>query len=306
MAKEGLSAADAAALAAMSGSMQLFCGVTNQSQCLATVLPVSISWLACDMFFVEKRLSKFHLLTIALGLPLVYLTRSRSALLTSVVGACFIYGYCLRKINIRPQIRRKIKSAMYVFAAGVMLVVGVMEAKDQSISKWLRKTDDLAGDTRELGDAFTSSRQGLIDMSMADFRANPFFGKGFQVMEYMKYAFKKNDGLILSASIEKGVLPVMVLGETGIVGSIFFWLFIITFYATCARKKYYCCATLHTVFFATNMAESTYFSPGGAGGYMWVMCVGGGFVIDMIALYHRRMEAIVRQQQGERMMLVRG
>ena len=80
-------------------------------------------------------------------------------------------------------------------------------------------------------------------------------------MEYMKYAFKKNDGLILSASIEKGVLPVMVLGETGIVGSIFFWLFIFTFYATCARKKYYCCATLHTVFFATNMAESTYFSP---------------------------------------------
>ena len=297
---------DADAVAAlMDGGMQLFCGVTNQSQCLATMVPVSIAWIACDMFFIEKRLSKYHLLTIAAGLPLIYMTRSRSALLTSVVGACFIYGYCLRKVNLRPQIRRKVKSVMYLFAVVMVVAMGIMEVKDHSISKWIRKTDDLAGDQRGLGEAFTSSRQGLVENSMADFRANPLFGKGFQVAEYMQYVFKPNSGLILSASVEKGVLPVMVLGETGILGSFFFYVFIISFYVTCARKKYYCCATLHTVFLATNMAEATYFSPGGGGGYLWVICVGGGFVIDTVVLFHRRMEAILRQQQMMMMPTVR-
>lgn len=301
MVKEG--AAAGAELLAESTGMTLFCGMTNQSQCLAVMLPVTMSWLACDMFFVEKRLTKFHLLTIAVGLPLVYMTRSRSAFLTSVVAACLIYGYCLKKVNLRPSVRRKLKSAMMGLGVLVILGAGAMEVKSHAITRWLRKTEDVAGDRRGFGEAFTASRMGLVETSLADFRSNPLFGTGFQVMEYMKYAFKGEKGLILSAPIEKGVLPVMVLGETGIIGSLFFWIFIATFYAGCVKKRLYCCATLHTVFFVTNMAESTYFSPGGMGGYLWVMCVGGGFVIDTIALYHRRMEAIARQQEMAQMMM---
>lgn len=300
MGQEGISAS-AALLSAPTG-MTLFCGMTNQSQCLAVVLPVTMAWLACDMFFVEKRLTKFHMLTIAAGLPLVYMTRSRSGLLTSVVAATLIYGYCLKKVNLRQSIRRKLKSAMMGLGVLIILCAGVMEVKSHAITKWLRKTEDVAGDTRGFGEAVTESRMGLVESSMADFRSNPLFGTGFQVAEYMKYAFKDEKGLILSAPIEKGVLPVMVLGETGIIGSIFFWLFIVTFYVGCVKKRLYCCATLHTVFIVTNMAEATYFSPGGIGGYLWVMCVGGGFIIDTIVLHHRRLEAIARQQQIEWMM----
>lgn len=293
--QEGIDAAGAA-LSNFSGP-KLFGGITNQSQCLATVLPCSLAWLACDMFFIEKRLSTFHVLTIVAGLPLVYLTRSRSAMLTSVMAASFIYFYCINKVNIRLSIKRKIRAAMMLLGVLVVIAAGVMEARDQLISKWLRKSEDVAADERTLGEAFTSSRLGKVEENMADFRSSPVFGTGFQVTYDMKYAFAHHDGLILSAAIEKSILPLMVLGETGVVGSIFFWLFIIVFYVTCVKKRYYCCATLHTIFLVTNMAEATYFSPGGAGGYMWVLCVGGGFVIDMMALYHRRMEAIARQQQ---------
>ena len=298
---KGESEAVAAEVLAQAG-LKLFCGVTNQSQCLATVLPCSLAWLACDMFFVEKRISKFHVLTILAGLPLVYMTRSRSALLTSVMAASFLYFYCINKVNIRPSIKRKMRTAMMMFGVVVVMAAGVMEVRNQSISKWLRKSEDVAGDERTLGEAFTSSRMGKVDDNLADFKSSPIFGTGFQVTESMKYTFAHHDGLILSASLEKSILPLMVLGETGIVGSIFFWLFIITFYATCIKKRYYCCATLHTVFCVTNMAEATYFSPGGAGGYMWVLCVGGGFIIDMVSLYHRRMETIARQQQIEWML----
>lgn len=281
---------------AMTG-LKLFGGITNQSQCLATVLPCSLVWLACDMFFIEKRISRFHVLTILAGLPMIYMTRSRSAMLTSVMAASFLYFYCINKVNIRLSIKRKMRTAMTMLGVLVVIAAGVMEARNQSISKWLRKKEDVVSDERTLGEAFTASRMSKVEENMADFKSSPIFGTGFQVSVDMKYRFAHQDGLILSASLEKSILPLMVLGETGIVGSIFFWLFIITFYATCIKKRYYCCATLHTVFFVTNMAEATYFSPGGAGGYMWVLCVGGGFIIDMVSLYHRRMETIARQQQ---------
>ena len=73
----------------------------------------------------------------------------------------------------------------------------------------------------------------------------------------------------------------MVLGETGVVGGIVFALFVLMFYAGCKRKGYLCTSLLMTVFFVLNMAEASYFSPGGLGGVLWVVLVGGGFVIDM-------------------------
>ena len=298
--KEGVLAAESA-LRALAGP-KLFGGITNQSQCLATVLPCSLAWLTSDMFFVEKRISKFHVMTILCGLPMIYMTRSRSAMLTSVMAAVFLYFYCLNKVNIRQGVKRKMRSAMMLLGILVVIAASVMEVRNRSISKWLRKTEDVAGDEKSLGEAFTASRMGKIDSNLADFKSSPIFGTGFQVTYDMKYQFDHHDGLILSASLEKSILPLMVLGETGIVGGFVFLIFIISFYATCIKKRYYCCATLHTVFLVTNMAEATYFSPGGGGGYMWVLCVGGGFVIDMVALFHRRMEAIARQQQMEWMM----
>ena len=300
IAVEGMEAAEA--LLQEPSGMRLFAGITNHSQSLAVILPCSLAWLACDMFFIEKRLSPFHAWTILAGLPLIYMTRSRSAFLSLVVGVILVYFYCLKKVNIRRHIRARLRSAMLSAMFLGVVAAGVMEVRNQSISRWLRKTEDVSTDTRGFGEAFTSSRQGLVDLSMKDFRRNPLFGSGFQVTEEMQYTFQHHDGLILSASIEKGVLPVMILGETGILGAVAFVVFLVSFYATCVRKKYYCCATLHTIFLATNMAEATYFSPGGNGGYIWVLTVGGGFVIDMVVLYHRRMEKIAQQQQIEWMM----
>lgn len=37
-------------------------------------------------------------------------------------------------------------------------------------------------------------------------------------------------------------------------------------------------------------------------GLMWVLNVGGGFIIDTVVLYQRRLEAIAKQQQIEWMM----
>lgn len=294
--EEGMAAA-AQALRQMSG-MKLFAGVTNQSQCLAIVLPASLAWLACDMFFVERKMSRYHVMTILAGLPLVYMTRSRSAMLTTCVALFMMYFYCMGKVNLRPVYKARMRAAMNVAIFLIICAVGVMEARSQAITKWIRKADDLTVRAdQSAAEAFTSSRMSLVEQSMHDFRRNPLFGSGFQVSEDMKYHFRHHKGLILSASIEKGVLPVMVLGETGILGEIAFVLFLISFYAACKRKMLYCTATLFTVYLATNMAEATFFSPGGIGGILWVMCLGGGFVLDTVVLYRHRLARIAQEQQ---------
>lgn len=300
--EEGLEAANAAIRS--NTGVPLFAGLTNQSQCLATLLPCSMAWLVCDMFFVEKRISLFHMLTLTMGLPMIYMTRSRSAFLTSSVAVFIIYFYCLGKINIRMSVKRKIRSAMILAGIGIIILMAFLEVRNHSISKWLRKTEDVAGDARDFTEAFTASRQGAVESNLADFKVNPVFGTGFQVTYGMKYAFKGSKGMILSAPIEKSILPLMVLGETGVVGFAAFLIFLGTFYWTCVRKRYYCTLTLMTVFLTTNMAEATFFSPGGAGGALWVICVGGGFIIDTIVLYHRRLERIAREQQMMEMAMV--
>ena len=72
---------------------------------------------------------------------------------------------------------------------GVLLVVSALtiEIHSNSISKWIRKTDDVQHDQCSKTEAFTGSRQGLIEMCMDDFRRNPLFGMGFQVAIYMEW-----------------------------------------------------------------------------------------------------------------------
>jgi hypothetical protein len=51
----------------------------------------------------------------------------------------------------------------------------------------------------------------------------------------------------------------------------------------CGARRFLASSTCFIVLLATNMAEATFFSPGGGGGVFWMICVGGGFVIDMMA-----------------------
>ena len=275
----------------------LFGGVTNQAQCLAVVLPASLVWLACDMFFIERRVTLYHSLTVFAGLPLIYLTRSRAAMLTSGVAMVMMYFYCMKHINIRPALKNKMKSAMNGAVFLIIVACVVSEVRSNAITKWMRKRESYAEQGMNMQQSLTQSRMGQVEANMYDFKRNPLLGSGFQVSYDMKYTFKGHKGLILSASIEKGILPLMVLGETGVLGAIVFLLFLISFYAGCKKRQLYCTSTLMTVFLASNMAEATFFSPGGIGGILWVLCIGGGFVLDTGVIYRHRLARIAQEQQ---------
>lgn len=268
---------------------QLLCGITNQSQCLAPLSVVTICWVLCDMIFVERRISKLHIALLIAGMPLLYLTRSRCALLSIAVGMFLIYTYCFQIVAVSRQIKVQLRSIMFgLLAVAGILAVGA-EIKDQSITKWIRKTNDVEGDQRSLSESFTASRGGLVAENMFDFHQNPFLGKGFQVAYDFQYIYKPGE-IVLSAPIEKGVLPTMILGEGGILGAVCFAIFLAGFYGVCAMRRYAVTATLFSVLLVTNLAEATLFSTGGAGGIIWVMSIVGGFCIDMVTLTQKREE----------------
>lgn len=267
--------------AALDGEMFLFCGVTMQSQVLSPLLACTFAWLACDMLFIEERMRWPHAVLLVLSLPLMYKTRSRVALFTLIASLILVYFYLPRHISMRVQVKRWLGSVLLSFGVSLIIVVAVSEIHSDAISRWARKTNDVDLDRRSLSEAVTSSRQGLIDECMNDFRRNPMFGSGFQVSWFTSELAGSQKGFVFSSPIEKGVLPVMVLGETGIIGEIVFIVFLFSFFSAGAQRRLFMSITMMIVLLVTNLGEATFFSPGGLGGTLWIMCIVGGYALDM-------------------------
>lgn len=267
--------------AAEGGAMSLFCGVTMHSQTLSPMLACSLGWILCDLLFVEEEFRWPHAVLIALAVPLLYKTRSRVALLTLLSSLMLVYFYLPKHIRLRPIAKRWLGSMLMLFGVLLVVVAAVSEMHSGAMTRWLRKTEDVESDQRTLSEAFTASRQGLIEMCMDDFHRNPLFGSGFQVSWFTAEYARSQDGLILSSPIEKGILPIMILGETGIVGEIVFIAFLISFFTAGSNRRLYLSIAMMCLLLVTNLGEATFFSPGGAGGTLWIMCIVGGYALDM-------------------------
>lgn len=273
-----------AAIGATEGQMSLFNGLTMHSQMLAPVVSILATWVLCDMLLVAQKFSKLHIAILVVSPVLLYLSRSRGGFFTFVV-VIFLTGFvCLPRARISRQHRNHLVMAFIGIIVAMFIGGAVLEIKDNTFSKWLRKTEDVRGDTRSLGEAVTSSRMFLIENNMDDFYRNPFLGMGFQVTPYLREAYRSGMITWFSAPVEKGVTPVVVLGETGLLGGLVFLVFLVSFYATCIKRRYLALMNLFTCMFVANLADSTMFSPAGLGGFLWVVACVGGFGIDLIAI----------------------
>lgn len=275
-----------------SDGMNLFAGITFHSQTLGPMLACLFAFVLSDMLFVERRISIFHLFLLMPMPIMLFMTRSRTAFFAFSVGASMVLLYAARKIQLEAVLRAKVRQlAAY---AVVILVIGLIGAELSSnvVSRWLRKTDEVKTDQRNITTALTETRMGLYRQSLDEFRRNPIFGMGFQVNYESELLYGRKKGIVLSAPVEKGLLPMMVVGEGGIVGVIAFIAFLVSFYSSCAKRKYLVTSSLFTTYLATNFGEATFFSPGGGGGVEWMVCVLGGFVIDMLLVYRRQLESV--------------
>ena len=197
------------------GMTGLFTGITVHSQFLGPVAACSFAWLLCDMVIVERRFSPLHI-ALLLPIPLItYMTRSRLAFLVLTFSVAFIAFYCVPNAMVVSRVRIRFSNAM-LFIIVVMLGVAVAcEIRGGYISKWLRKTNDVASDARSLSVAVTGSRQSKIDECLHDFHQNTLFGKGFQVDRTTKNRFETGQVSVFSASIEKDFFHLWCWGKRG-------------------------------------------------------------------------------------------
>lgn len=260
------------------GGMYLFRGVTNHSQTLATLLTIAVSWTACDMLLVEHRVTKLHGATLIAALPLLYMTRSRVALLGVFTLMLLLVTYTIPKSRIPRVLRNGVRRATWGFGLLVLIGIIVLQLRDEGFSKWVRKTES-DHDNRALLEAVTESRMGLVEQNLYDFNRNRLLGSGFQVSQDVADLYLHSEGLLISAPIEKGVLPLMILGEGGVVGAIAFGAFLLMFYGSCSRNKYVATSTLFTVYLMLNMSEASFFSANG-GGTQWIVSIIGGYIVD--------------------------
>lgn len=262
------------------GSLVFFSGIFNHSQGFGILLPAIVAYIICDMLFVEQRMSVFHVCIILLSFVELYMTRARVGFVGVSVALFMIIKRPLEALNIRSTIHNKIKNTSYFILFLVIIAGAYFEWKDERISRWIYKMDNVeAIKEADTVNAITATRMGLFDYNMQDFRENRLLGKGYQVSRGMKE--KYGNRLVLTAPIEKGILPIMILGETGIVGALAFIIFLTSFYSTAIRRKLSVTVILFTIFLATNIAEANFFSSGGMGGVLWFFFAIAGYSLDL-------------------------
>ena len=277
--KEGFDIASANAAmreSAADGGMRLFAGITLHSQMLAPMLSLVFAFLLCDMLFVEHRMCKWHLVFIGMSVIFAYMTQSRTAFVAIIVTIVMCSLIVFNVINLPSRFIHRLKIMFVVLFVMVVIAGVVAEIKYNVISSWIYKGVDKEEDYLV---AMTASRMGAVEMMLDDFKRNPLIGCGFQVnQESARFA---DQTFVFSAPVEKGVTPLVVLSEGGIIGSIIFIGFLLSFYATFFKNKYYSTLVLFTTFLAVNLGEAILFSPGGVGGFLWGLALIGGLSLDL-------------------------
>ncbi len=298
IAREGLDAAKHVmeTQVARTGEAGYFCGILNHSQCLGPTVACIAGWLLCDMLFVEKRIMFVHILLFCLCPLELYKTASRTSLLAFFVAVMVIFLYSVPQLRISSQLKRRLR-LMIIAGLFVLTVSGIiLEYRNNGMTNWLNKSGNMPEQKNNnvTIERLTSSRQGVIAESFQDFIKSPILGMGFQVSKKHEI-LAKSKIIVLSVPVEKGFLPTMVLGETGILGAFAFLFFLFQFYHECIRREYLSMLALFTTMLASNLGEATFFSPGGLGGMEWLFAIVGGLIVDMTCQYSLKTPPVCKQ-----------
>ena len=252
----------------------LFMGITNHSQALGPMLGVMLTLVFGDLVFSFKRWEVLYVATLVVGAFLIVKTSSRTAMGTFIAGiAMMVWLFALAR-STNARWKAKVMSGIFLLGlVGGVAVLFIPSIRDRAMSFALKFNPNSA--QIEMGELtfanVTSSRQGLVDAAMANFKKKPFTGNGFQVSEEMQYQNRSGFLDYMSAPIEKGVWPTAVLEEGGVPGLLFFAGFLICCFCILVKRHAYIGAGTLWVFTVVNLGEFSFFSMSYTGGFQWAL-----------------------------------
>lgn len=252
----------------------LFMGVTNHSQALGPVLGVFLTVIFGDLVFAIKKYNLLYVLILLFGFFLVVKTSSRTSMAAFVAGLVVMTWLLNFARNVDMRRKGKVMAGMWLSITLIAFIVASVPSARKRVMEFALKryatgTEIVSSDLTY--ENIASSRQGLIDVAMENYKKKPFTGNGFQVSEDMQYEHRHGFWDYMSAPIEKGVWLSAVLEEGGFPGLIFFGGFLIACFFTLIRRCAYLGAGSLFVLSIINLGEFTFFSLSYAGGFEWFL-----------------------------------
>lgn len=244
-----------------------FQGIFNQPQVFGPTIAILFAWILTRMFG-EYRTSWYIIALSGISIFSILMSEARTAGL-AVVAALGLSAF-LVSIFSGQTIGRMLpglRSARIWMVLGMVLVGGVALAPriSDAVNHYITKSG--RSSAASLTEAFDRSRGGLSRAMLQNITEQPWTGIGFGIssdLVRMKIVRDPIFGLPTGASVEKGVAPLMILEEVGILGALFVSLWLLLLLRSAVHSGLGSLAVCLTALLL-NMGEATLFSPGGAG-----------------------------------------
>jgi len=254
---------------------QLFNGAFLHPNCHSLYASMFVLFMAIIYILGQYRSRWLAFPVIAVWLCFMVMSKSRTSMVATIIPTLVLIAYAG---SWRTRLGERLKSnvsrstiiAVAVASIVLLLVadIGTGGQIGKAVVKFVNKSH--AEDTAETLDKkqILSSRQALIDHSWNNFEQSPVYGIGFQVAKTAQFV---KMATLFSAPAEKGFLPTALLEEGGILGATTFVLFLLALVGEWIRTRNAAALVLFTGFMVSNFGEVSIFSPGGSGGFGWIM-----------------------------------
>lgn len=248
-----------------------FQGVLNHPQAFGPTIAI-LGVIVGGKILSSQKINYYNIITFIICLVFIFLSEARTAGLGLILGLglTLILNPILSGksfFNSNPIFKNK---WIYIYTYLIAILGFIFSSVYiNQLNSYLFKRTDSGG----ILEAAENSRGKLVENMLFNIEANPFKGIGFGMSSDINNLNVEYDpffGLPISAAIEKGVLPIAVLEELGImVGSfVFLWIFY-SFYKAAqvdAQKL-----SILLCIILLNLGEYMFFSVGGMGMLMLIL-----------------------------------
>lgn len=252
-----------------------FQGVLVHPQNFGPTMAVLASVLVAK-YLTDKKLALWTTGILGLSITWILLSRAR------IGGLAFVAGVVLGSASdmVRgwlstsaASLRIRRVRLFYVIAASVIAAVAAGPWLAGRITEYVQK----GAETESLTETAMASRGMIIDTMLRNIESYPAAGIGFGVGSDLDYYAIVRDpflGLPVMATVEKGVMPIAVVEETGFLGALVTYPWLL-FLAVRAAKGGLVSSIVFWTVLATNIAEANFFSPGGQGMFQLIFATWG-------------------------------
>lgn len=251
-----------------------FQGLLNHPQAFGPTVAL-VAALVGGRIIGERNPAWRDIILLWLCLVLIVLSEARTAgaaMVLGLLGSALLsplFARSPRRIMLQGLRSRRIQTVGLISMVAAILAAPLLAG---TLSSYLFKRSEAT----DLVTAADASRGALVVRMFSNILEHPMTGIGFGIASQPEYMEIERDavlGLPLSAAVEKGVMPIAVIEEMGILGAltIFAWLLMIL--RNGARSGVSQFAVLITLLLI-NFGESMLFSVGGMGMLLLILLSG--------------------------------